>query len=76
MTKIDSIPCYAAVQNDIILDIFPTYEEAKKRVDEEIARDFISIVLKRKLRKLFRKNANVALHRYSVLKISESEVIK
>lgn len=67
---------FAAVQNGIILDVFETYEEAYDRVKDEIERDHLSILLKRKLRKMLKKSGNVALHQYSVIKIQEVQNIK
>lgn len=67
---------YAAVQNGCILGVFDDQLKAESRVNEEIKRDFISIVLKRKLRKLFQKTGDVALHRYCVMTITEVKEIK
>lgn len=67
---------YAAVQNGCILGIFENYDDARHRVETEIKRDFISIVIRRKLRKLFQKSGDIALHKYSVITISEVEEIK
>lgn len=67
---------FAAVQNGVILDTFDSFDEAKDFIDEEIKKDFLSIMFKKKLRKLFKKNGNVALHSYSVLKIQEVYEIK
>lgn len=67
---------FAAVQNGVILDTFDTKEEAHQRVQEELQRDWFSILMKRKLRKLLRKTGNVALHKYHVITISEVEEIK
>ena len=67
---------YAAVQNGVILDIFETEKEATVRVDEEIRKDWLSIIVKKSLRKLLKKNGNVSLHRYSILVIDEVKDIK
>lgn len=67
---------YAAVQNGVILSVFDTKEEARARVDDEIKKDWLSIMLKRKLRKLLKKTGNVALHTYSVITISEVLEVK
>lgn len=67
---------YAAVQNGVILDIFESEKEATVRVDEEIRKDWLSIIVKKSLRKLLKKNGNVALHRYSILVIDEVKEIK
>lgn len=67
---------YAAVQNGVILDVFSDIDSARARCQEEIKRDFISIIFRRKLRKLFKKTGDVALHRYSVITIVSSEDIK
>lgn len=67
---------YAAVQNGIILSIHESEEEARTRVNEEIKKDWLSILLKRKLRKLLRKSGNIALHTYTILTISEVKEIK
>lgn len=67
---------YAAVQNGIILDTFDSFEEAKDYIDDEIKKDFLSIMFKRRLRKLFKKNGNVALHSYSILTIKEVFEVK
>lgn len=67
---------YAAVQNGVILDIFESEKEATVRVDDEIRKDWLSIIVKKSLRKLLKKNGNVALHRYSILVIDEVKEIK
>lgn len=67
---------YAAVQNGIILDTFDSFDEAKEYIDEEIKKDFLSIMFKRRLRKLFKKSGNVALHSYSILTIKEVFEVK
>lgn len=67
---------YAAVQNGVILDTFDNYEEAYDLIKEEQQKDFLSIMFKRKLRKLFKKSGNVALHEYSVITIIEEVNIK
>lgn len=61
---------YAAVQNGVILDIFDTCEKAEARVREEIKRDWIEIILKKKLRKLLKKKDSIALHDYRVIVIA------
>lgn len=68
-------PIYAAVQNNVILNLYSTKKEAEDRVREEIKRDWLSIMLKKKLRKLLKRNSNVALHTYSVLLIAEGSEI-
>lgn len=72
----ESKVCYAAVQNGCILGIFDNFDDAKDCAQNEIKRDFISIVIRRKLRKLFQKSGDVALHKYSVIKISEVVEVK
>lgn len=67
---------FAAVQNGVVLDVFDTYDEAYDRVKEEIERDRLSILFKRKLRKLLKRSGNVALHQYSIFKITEAVDIK
>lgn len=67
---------FAAVQNGVILDTFDSEEEARALIDEEIKRDFISIMFKRKLRKLFKKSGNVALHSYCVMTVTEVNEVK
>lgn len=67
---------YAAVQNGVILSIHESEEEARTRVNEEIKKDWLSILLKRKLRKLLRKSGNIALHTYTILTIAEVKEIK
>lgn len=67
---------YAAVQNGVILGTFDSEEEARALIEEEIKRDFISIMFKRKLRKLFRKSGNVALHNYCIMTITEVNEVK
>lgn len=66
---------FAAVQNGTILDIFDSHSEAVDRVRAEIKHDFLSILFKRKLRKLLKKTDQIALHRYFVLSICESEEV-
>lgn len=67
---------YAAVQNGVILDIFDSKEKAVDRVKDEIKNDWLSIVTRRALRKLLKKQGNVALHTYTVITIEEVEEIK
>ena len=71
-----SNPVYAACQNGVILHIYDSYEQARDRVNEEVRKDWLSIMLKRKLRKLLRNSGDVALHRYTVLTITEVKEIK
>ena len=59
-------PIYAAVQNDVILEVYYEKNNALKRIEEEKQKDFISIMFKRKLRKIFKKSGNIALHNYRV----------
>lgn len=67
---------FAAVQNGIILETFDTEAEALECVEAEKQKDFFSIIFKKKLRKLFKKSGNVALHHYAVMKITEVKDIK
>lgn len=67
---------YAVVQNGVILSSHDSFEEAEIRIKEEIKKDYLSIIFKRKLRKLFKKSGNVALHRYAILKIEEAKEYK
>lgn len=67
---------YAAVQNGVILDVFPTKEEAVARANEEIKKDWVQIICKKALRKLLTKSGDVALHKYSVIAIVNQEEIK
>lgn len=59
-------PIYAAVQNDVILEVYYEKNNALKRIEEEKQKDLISIMFKRKLRKIFKKSGNIALHNYRV----------
>lgn len=72
----ESSLAFLAVQNGVILDVYPTREQALQRVHDEMKRDFLSIVLRKKLRKLFKKSGNVALHQYSVIESHSMEVVK
>lgn len=67
---------YLSVQNGCILDAHSSFEEAQDRCQEEIKKDFLSIVFKRSMRKLFAKSGNVALHKYSVMTVTEVKEIK
>lgn len=67
---------FAAVQNGVILDVFDTEDEAISRVNEEIKNDWLSIVFKRSLRRLFKKTGNIAIHSYAVMTITEVKEIK
>lgn len=67
---------FASVQNGVILDLHETEQEARDRVNEEIKRDWLQIILKKKIRKLLKTSADVALHRYQILKITEVVEIK
>ena len=67
---------FASVQNGVILDFHDTLEAAEDRVRDEIKRDWLSIMMKRSLRKLLNKSGDVALHKYSVIVIDEVKEIK
>lgn len=67
---------FAAVQNGVILDVFPTKEEAVARANEEIKKDWVQIICKKAVRKLLKKTGDVALHKYSVILIAGEEEIK
>lgn len=67
---------FASVQNGVILDFHEDYDSAFSRVKEEISRDWLQIILQKKIRKLLKKSGDVALHTYSVLKIEEATEIK
>lgn len=71
----DNNLCFLAVQNGVILDVCSSKEDAERRVREEIKRDMLQILLKKKLRKLLKKTGDVSLHEYSVLTVCASEVI-
>lgn len=59
---------FLAIQNSVILDCFSTKQEALDRISSEQSKDMLSIMVKRKLRKLFLKDpSNIALHRYSIV---------
>lgn len=73
MTEIN---VYAACQDGVILDVYSTKDEALSRIKEEINRDFVSIITRRALRRIFKKTGNIALHRYNILHIVSSEEIK
>lgn len=66
---------FAAVQNGVILDVFDNYDEAKVRINEEIRKDWLDILLKKKLRKVLKKNGSVSLHRYQVYIIESVEEV-
>lgn len=66
---------YLAVQNGVILDTCDSFDKAHARCREEQQRDFLSIVIRRKLRKLFKKSGNVALHQYVVLTVCASKEV-
>ena len=68
--------CYAAVQNGCILDVFETKEQADACIRNEIKRDWLSIIARKRLRKLFAKSGDVALHRYSIMTVCSTEEIK
>lgn len=65
---------YAACQNGVILDVFDTKDAAVSRVHQEMKKDFLSIVLRKKLRKLI-KGGNVALHSYTVITLVSIEEV-
>lgn len=67
---------YASVQNGIVLDFHDSYEAAEDRVKDEIKRDWLSIIIRKKLRKLLKKSGEVSLHHYFVYKIEEVKEIK
>lgn len=66
---------YAAVQNGVILELYDSKEDAIEHVREEIKRDWLSILTRKKLRKLLKKKDNVALHCYHVLQIVNIEEV-
>lgn len=67
---------FLAVQNKVIIGVFNSRAEAQDCINKEIEKDRISIMITKKLRKLFLKDpSNFALHRYCVVEcVSESEV--
>lgn len=67
---------YCAVQNGVILDTFDKHDDALIRIQEEQRKDFLQIIFKRKLRKLFKKSGDVALHTYSIITVVDEEIIK
>lgn len=71
--SVDLFPRYAAVQNGVILAAYPSLELAEKRIEEEKQKDLISIMFKRKLRKIFKKSGNIALHSYCVITVVAEE---
>ena len=66
---------YAAVQNGVILELLDTKEAAFERVRAEIKRDWISIITRRKLRKMLNKKDNIALHTYHVMQVVNVEEV-
>lgn len=66
---------FAAVQNGVILELHDTKDAAIERVRAEIKRDWLSIMTRKKLRKLLKKKDNVALHCYHVLQIVNIEEV-
>lgn len=67
---------FAAMQNNCILGIYGTSEEAISACREEIKKDWFSILCKKKLRKLFKKNrSNIALHKYAIFMISNYQEV-
>jgi uncharacterized protein (DUF302 family) len=66
---------FAAVQNGVILELFDTKDAAIERVHAEIKRDWLSIMTRKKLRKLLKKKDNVSLHCYHVLQIVNIEEV-
>lgn len=66
---------YAAVQNGVILEILDTRDAALARVRAEIKRDWLSIMTRKKLRKLLKKKDNISLHTYYVMQIVNVEEV-
>lgn len=66
---------YAAVQNGVILELLDTKEAALERVRAEIKRDWLSIMTKKKLRKLLNKKDNISLHVYHVMQVVNVEEV-
>lgn len=66
---------YAAVQNGVILELFDTKDTAMERVRAEIKRDWLSIITRKKLRKMLNKKDNISLHSYYVMQIVNVEEV-
>ncbi len=66
---------YAAVQNGVILELLDTKEAALERVRAEIKRDWLSIITRKKLRKMLNKKDNIALHAYHVMQVVNVEEV-
>ena len=66
---------FAAVQNGVILEIFDSKDAALSRVRVEIKRDWLSIMARKKLRKLLKKKDNISLHTYHVIQIVNVEEV-
>lgn len=66
---------FAAVQNGVILELFDTREDALARVRAEIKRDWLSIMTRKKLRKLLKKKDNISLHSYHVMRLVNVEEV-
>lgn len=67
---------YASMQNDCIIAMCETEEEAIRVCREEIKKDWFTIFCKKKLRKMLKKNcSNIALHRYAVFTVSSYKEI-
>lgn len=67
---------YAAVQNGVILATFDTHEEAHTFIQEEIKKDWFTVMFTKKIRKLFKKNGNVPMHSYTILHITRVQEVK
>lgn len=67
---------FLAIQNKVIIGVSKTRAEAEELINKELEKDRISVMITKKLRKLFLKDpSNFALHRYCIIEcVSESEV--
>lgn len=66
---------FAAVQNGVILELFDTKDAALARVRSEIKRDWLSIITRKKLRKLLKNKDNISLHTYYVMQVVNVEEV-
>lgn len=71
------IPLYLAIQNKRVLGSFDTREEASERINQEISKDRIALLLKKSLLKKFVKKAQAGdlyTDIYIIAEVLESEI--
>lgn len=68
------IHAYVCLQNKVIIGEFSNHDDAVRCIEQEKEKDRISIMVTKKLRKLFQKDpSNFKLHTYAILEVIREE---